>query len=444
MASIFKRGRRGAWIIQWFDHRGRRRERSSRTTDRRAAERIAAKLEEEAALAREGVIDPRLQRVAEADRIPLRKHVDAYIAFCQDAGQAAFTVSEKKRHLEWMLEVTGWPRLSALNAEGFQHALALLRDRGRSARTLNFKREVALAFARWCLKTGRLASNPLSLVKRADEERDRRHFRRALKDEELARLLNVAEARGRKLWYMLAVYAGLRRREIAELLWGDVDLDGGTISISRGKAKRLDVIPLHPDLVEELARVRPALALPKARVFETAVTNQTRRRDFERAGISPADESGAVADLHALRTTLGTRLARAGVAPQITQRLMRHSDYRLTQKHYTRLTLQDDAGAIAMLPQLPTEERKSTVRATGTAGEIASKDPQQIPQQSAHETVRDRAKTCEKRPTGGSALDARKLKRRASLRENLRPLAMAHPEGLEPPALGSEDRCSIR
>ncbi len=34
-----------------------------------------------------------------------------------------------------------------------------------------------------------------------------------------------------------------------------------------------------------------------------------------------------------LRTTLGTQLARAGVAPQITQRIMRHADFRTTNRH---------------------------------------------------------------------------------------------------------------
>ncbi len=33
-----------------------------------------------------------------------------------------------------------------------------------------------------------------------------------------------------------------------------------------------------------------------------------------------------------LRTTLGTQLARAGVAPQITQRIMRHADFRTTNR----------------------------------------------------------------------------------------------------------------
>jgi hypothetical protein len=53
MASVFKRGgkrAKGYWYASWFDHHGKRRTRSARTTDKATAERIARKLEAEAAL----------------------------------------------------------------------------------------------------------------------------------------------------------------------------------------------------------------------------------------------------------------------------------------------------------------------------------------------------------------------------------------------------------
>ena len=49
------------------------------------------------------------------------------------------------------------------------------------------------------------------------------------------------------------------------------------------------------------------------------------------------DAEGRVIDLPAMRTTLGTQMARQGIAPQIAQRIMGHADYRTTQKHYTVL-----------------------------------------------------------------------------------------------------------
>jgi len=76
------------------------------------------------------------------------------------------------------------------------------------------------------------------------------------------------------------------------------------------------------------------------------------RRRRPKTRIVCEDADGRVIDLHAMRTTLGTNLARAGVAPQIAQRIMRHSDYRTTQRHYTVLGLSDTSSAIAMLPDV--------------------------------------------------------------------------------------------
>ncbi len=41
--SLYQRNNRGCWIAAWFDHDGKRRERSTRTTDKAAAERILRK-----------------------------------------------------------------------------------------------------------------------------------------------------------------------------------------------------------------------------------------------------------------------------------------------------------------------------------------------------------------------------------------------------------------
>jgi integrase len=93
------------------------------------------------------------------------------------------------------------------------------------------------------------------------------------------------------------------------------------------------------------------------KVFPTEVTDLTRRKDFLAAGLARVerydrngltkkrivteDEEGRVIDLHAMRTTLGTELARQGVASQIAQQIMRHRDYRTTLRHYTSLSLAD-------------------------------------------------------------------------------------------------------
>ncbi len=115
--------------------------------------------------------------------------------------------------------------------------------------------------------------------------------------------------------------------------------------------------------------------------------------------ITSEDADGKVIDLHAMRATLGTALVRAGVAPQIAQRIMRHSDYRTTQKHYTVLGLADTSKAI---DQLPTVGITAQQAATGTcdvprAGETSSaaqQCPHLNPRQLQRETVRNGSKPC--------------------------------------------------
>ena len=72
MATIYKMKDRPNYMVAWYDGTGRRRVRSSGTTDRKSAERLAAKLEADSMLRREGIVDPRADGFAEAARRPAR------------------------------------------------------------------------------------------------------------------------------------------------------------------------------------------------------------------------------------------------------------------------------------------------------------------------------------------------------------------------------------
>ena len=260
-------------------------------------------------------------------------------------------------------------------------------------------------------------------------------------------MLAVAETRGRAAWYLAAALAGLRKGDMQRLTWADVDFDQSTITIRDGKARREDVLPMHPQLAEALKRQSDAsMAMPTANVFPQTVTDVTRRKDFLRAGIAreevvtdrdgqpvmigrgknrrprmrivSEDAEGRVIDLHAMRTTLGTNLARAGVAPQIAQRIMRHSDYRTTLRHYTVLGLSDTAKAVEALPAIRTGPRKA---ATGTG----DAQPPQYPQQYGRETARVGATPGDERGDDSSPPDARNPLRNRGKSERTRPDAAA-------------------
>jgi len=82
--------------------------------------------------------------------------------------------------------------------------------------------------------------------------------------------------------------------------------------------------------------------------------NMTRafHADCAAAKVARRDGGGRVVDIHALRHTFGTMLAKAGVPLQVAQRAMRHSSPTLTANVYTHLGLLDVAGAVERLPHM--------------------------------------------------------------------------------------------
>src|SRR4051794_28364868 len=87
--TLFKRDDRGPWLASWYDHTGKRRERSTRTTDKAAAERILSKLIADAALRREGVVDARADQYGAAERRPVSEHLNAWHAHLTAKGVTA-------------------------------------------------------------------------------------------------------------------------------------------------------------------------------------------------------------------------------------------------------------------------------------------------------------------------------------------------------------------
>ncbi|MEM7517529.1 MAG: site-specific integrase, partial [Planctomycetota bacterium] len=363
----------GVYVGRYYDENGKRRRRSTHTSDRRAAERILAKWVEEASLRREGIIDPEQARFSEARGTSVASHVEAYLESCRARELARKHVRLKERVLADSFAACRFTRLADLDAERLASHLHELRREGKAARTVNSHRQQLVAFGSWLLDTGRVPSNPMLRLPRFDESSDRRRVRRALTDEELSRLFAVAEAQGglyRLAWYLGAALAGLRRGDLKRICWRDVDFEERLIRVRGGKAKREDLVPLHPQLREALEALKvEAKALPTAHVFPREVTTLTVRKDMDRAGIAREDDQGRVADLHGLRTTLATALARNGVAPQIARGLMRHSSYETTLASYTALRTEDYAAALESVGRLGEHGQKvAESQANGTDG----------------------------------------------------------------------------
>ena len=130
------------------------------------------------------------------------------------------------------------------------------------------------------IRLDRMISNPLTGVGRAATRGTRTRIRRAFGAEELARLFKVSAER--KPLYVTAVHTGLRRGELAKLLWSDVYLDASLphlrVRASTTKNGREARLRLHADVLEVLGELRTAE--PAAPTLTNSIT------DFRRSGAS--------------------------------------------------------------------------------------------------------------------------------------------------------------
>jgi len=174
------------------------------------------------------------------------------------------------------------------------------------------------------------------------------------------------------------IYAGLRKNELATLTVNDLHLDAKTpfvrLKTKNSKNAQADEIPLRADLAAEL-REWISCKLPGTKVFK--VPQDLRNilyRDLKKAGVKRVDDQGRQIDVHALRHTCGTQLAKAGVSPQVASKIMRHGSINMTMKHYTHLALIDTGPAVEMLPDFQNFPHANEAFKTGTDDVVVQKD----------------------------------------------------------------------
>lgn len=409
------------WFARYRDADGVMRRVSTGCTDSDAAKQFLAKLVAETEKVKVGIISREESRVGGHSDAPLAKHVEDYATHLRACERNADHIQDTRRAILRVANNCDFKRLRDVQRVKAERWLLKQAELGMSARTRNTYRIALVAFGNWCVRESRLLANPFSVLPRANEAADRRRERRALTMEEIGKLLKAAEERplhnlmkvtkGKRkgqpltnlgertrdrmhrvgeshaMFYRIAIFTGLRYSEIKSLKVADVHLDANPpyldLHARHDKSRRGAHQPLSDDLVEHLrqyitSRVlhaqeearsqnRPCSVVlsPEERLILYVPLLRAFNLDLEYAGIEKKDQRGRTMDLHSLRHTFGTLLARSGVNPRTAMELMRHSDIRLTTNIYQHLELVDTAGAVNQLPVVGSDV---AVLRTGTDG----------------------------------------------------------------------------
>jgi integrase len=326
---------------------------------KKATERLAADLEREHELIHAGVLP---SQTAELRR-QLTELLDEWEAAIVARGSKPETAKLKRFRVGQVADGCGWARPGDCDGEAAQRWLAGEQRAGRlAARTVCHYAGDLSQFGRWCVPR-RLATNPFAHLARPNPDADRRHVRRTIPAEDLARVIAAARSGrvafdmagpDRAALYLLAAYSGYRASELAALERDALAVGDSPVVVlgaeytKNGKPAQIPVPGWVADDLRAWLGVKNKGPLWPGRWAVNRWAGKMLRVDLGAAGV-PYDVGGEVFDFHALRGFYATELYRAGVPLQAAQKLMRHSTPTLTANLYARLGMGDLAAEVAKL-----------------------------------------------------------------------------------------------
>lgn len=201
----------------------------------------------------------------------------------------------------------------------------------RSNATVNYHLAVLSKILSMAADAEILDSNPCQKVKKLKVNNERM---RVLSEDEEARLMVALGPNEQvKRVVLLALNTGLRRGEILNLKWFDLDFKRKTILVQTSKSGRKRIVPMNKTVFSMFA----GMGRMNEFVFPSDVTGRPIveiKRSF-----GTALKRARITDFrfHDLRHTAATRMADAGADPFTLMKLLGHTDIRMTAR-YTHAT----------------------------------------------------------------------------------------------------------
>ena len=226
-------------------------------------------------------------------------------------------------------------------------------DRGLAAHTVHGRWRAIKTLCNWLVEDQELLKR--SPLRRMKAPRLPKLVRETYKPEHIAAMRKLCPASrwwGARAWAMLilAVMAGLRRAEISDLDWDDVDFDRGLALIRHGKGDKQRLVGLPGQVIDALyayGRFRkgdPALFQTQGGVrLSPSGVYQAINELVKRAGVS------GNRGVHRGRHTFAKVTLRAGGNLRSLQLARGHEDIKTTQVYLTDIDSEESAADLAQV-----------------------------------------------------------------------------------------------
>lgn len=352
MAGMPRRSGTRAWVEHDRGYDGRRRYRV-RWIDPDTGKKESESCGTDSALAREllGQIMARLRLKRLGVGGDPTKRISDLVARLPEllAGRSTTSLHKMERSLNDLADVAGDRRLIGVDRDSIVAYRAKRLGKGLSPATVNGDLRTIKSALSYAADIGWIAVNPLLRWKGLFIVEPEQMVR-VVEHAEFDRLIGKCNLQMRTA-LMLAYYAGLRRRELSDLRWDDVDIDNRSLLIRNRpeageltKSRKIRTVPMRDVLASELAahrsrvpaRVNRGRAGPKSEYVFCWEDGHPWNEDwlthrFEEIALA----AGVDCTLHDLRRSFSTLAQRAGVDRNLVKDLGGWSSVTVVERHYT-------------------------------------------------------------------------------------------------------------
>jgi integrase len=226
--------------------------------------------------------------------------------------------------LKMWLRTIGNPVLRDIGVKQIRDHIEIRLDDGKSNATINRDLMMMSKLMSEAVKDGYAVENPVSRIGKLPEPRGRLRF---LSTEEVTRFLAVCNDPFKAI-AEVALFSGLRMREVFGLRWNDLDKEAKVVYVKRKGKKDYSAVPIPRPVIAALTRQRKG--------FPWIFPNKMgERRDSCRSAMRRAKRESGIEDIsfHTFRHTYASHAVMNGMDMRTLQVLLGHSKLDMVMRY---------------------------------------------------------------------------------------------------------------
>jgi site-specific recombinase XerD len=259
------------------------------------------------------------------------------------------TIARYRQAINYYCNFSGFTELEQITNKSIREMFlnGRLERRWKPATFISCQKSLSVFF-KWCIAQTFMSENPIADL---ESPRLERRLPRGLSKEQAFRLLEAVynypytndyiRLRNHAIFSMF-LFAGLRKQEILQLRYTDVDLATMTVFINNSKGNKDRVIPINASLAASLSKYLTERKKRKKTCVEFFTSSLKNRGLSEKTLLRMIDlarvASGLSFSAHKLRHTFATLMVQGGCDIYSLSKMMGHEDIRTTTLYLSAST----------------------------------------------------------------------------------------------------------